>query len=191
LREPAAALAERQRLGRREGGFDLVGFVLVATFLGALEVALDRGLEDDWFGSNFIVAVTVVCAIAFVLMIPWESSRRNPMVDVRMLGTRQFGACFVVMLATGAIPYATTNGLPQLVQRDFGYTATWAGLVLSPGGLVTMLMMFVVGRLSSLADRTYQRLGDAIEKSEAKFDREAASKISRMSSDLSGGRIRS
>ena len=64
-----------------------------------------------------------------------------------MVATRQFGACFLVMLATGAILLATTQFLPQLVQQDFGYTATWAGLVLSPGGLVTMVMMFVVGRL--------------------------------------------
>ena len=83
--------------------------------------------------------------LAFVLMIPWEASRRNPMIDLRMVATRQFGACFVVMLATGAILLATTQFLPNLVQQDFGYTATWAGLVLSPGGLVTMAMMFVVG----------------------------------------------
>jgi DHA2 family multidrug resistance protein len=50
-----------------------------------------------------------------------------------MLATRQFGACFLVMLATAAILLATTQFLPQLVQQDFGYTATWAGLVLSPG----------------------------------------------------------
>lgn len=121
--------------------------MLVATFLGALEVMLDRGLDDDWFGSSFIVAVAIVCVLAFVLMIPWELSRRNPIIDIRMLATRQFGACFLVMLATGAILLGTTQFLPQLVQLDFGYTATWAGLVLSPGGLVTMVMMFVTGRL--------------------------------------------
>jgi MFS transporter, DHA2 family, multidrug resistance protein len=70
-------------------------------------------------------------------MIPWEMRRRNPAVDVRMLATRQFGASFLVMLATGAILLATTQFLPELVQQDFGYTATWAGLVLSPGGIVT------------------------------------------------------
>ena len=63
-------------------------------------------------------------------MIPWELSRRNPMIDVRMVATRQFGAWFMVMLATGAILLATTQFLPQLVQQNFGYTATWAGLVL-------------------------------------------------------------
>ena len=145
----------------RQEGFDLVGSMLVATFLGALEIMLDRGLDDDWFGSSFIVGTAVVCALAFVLMIPWEISRRNPMIDVRMVATRQFGACFVVMLATGAILLATTQFLPLLVQ-DFGYTATWAGLVLSPGGLVTMAMMFVVGALSSRVQPKYLIIAGAI-----------------------------
>jgi len=129
--------------------FDVIGFLLVSTFLGALELVLDRGLEDDWFGSGFIVAATAVCALALVAMIPWEASQREPMIDVRMLATRQFGACFVVMLATGAILYATSQFLPLLVQSDFGYTATWAGILLTPGGLVTMAMMFAVGNLTS------------------------------------------
>jgi DHA2 family multidrug resistance protein len=149
LRAPAAVRR------RRPGRFDVGGFVLVATFLGALELMLDRGLEDDWFGSSFIVGVAVVCALTFVLMIPWEISRRNPAIDLRMIATRQFGACFVVMLATGALLFGTTQFLPQLVQQDFAYTATWAGLVLSPGGLVTMVMMFIVGRLSAKVQPKY------------------------------------
>jgi DHA2 family multidrug resistance protein len=153
VRDPDTAV--RERIRARQEGFDLIGFVLVATFLGALEVMLDRGLDDDWFGSPFIVKVAVACGLAFVLMIPWEMSRRNPMIDIRMVATRQFGACFVVMLATGAILLATTNFLPQLTEEDFGYTATWAGLVLSPGGVVTMAMMFVVGWLSGRVQPKY------------------------------------
>jgi len=155
LRESAAAASERKRLQQQAGRFDLVGFALVATFLGTLELVLDRGLDDDWLGSRFIVATAAVCALAFVLMIPWELTRRNPMVDIRMLATRQFGACFLVMLATGAILLATTQSLPELVQQDFGYTATWAGLVLSPGGLVTMAMMFITGRLTGRIQPKY------------------------------------
>jgi DHA2 family multidrug resistance protein len=128
---------------------------LVATFLGALEIVLDRGQEDDWFGSSFIVTFAIICGLAFVTMIPWEITRRNPVVDIRMLGTRQFGSCFVVMLATGAILFSTTQFLPQLVQEGFGYTATWAGLILSPGGVVTMAMMFIVGRLSGVVQPRY------------------------------------
>jgi DHA2 family multidrug resistance protein len=152
--ESAAAIEERRR-ARKEGRFDIVGFALIATFLGALEIMLDRGQEDDWFGSSFIVWTAVVCALAFVLSIPWEATRRDPMIDVRMLATRQFGACFVVMLAIGAILYATTQFLPLLTQTEFGYTAFWAGLVLSPGGLVTMAMMFVVGGLSNRIQPKY------------------------------------
>jgi MFS transporter, DHA2 family, multidrug resistance protein len=70
---------------------------------GALEIVLDRALNDDWFTSSLIVEVVVVCGLAFVLMIPWEATRRNPTVDVRMVATRQFDACFLTMLATGAI----------------------------------------------------------------------------------------
>src|SRR5215468_5019295 len=95
-------------------------------------------------------------------MVPWEATRRNPLVDVRMLATRQFGSCFLVMLATGAILLATTQFLPQLVQQDFGYTATWAGLVLSPGGLVTMAMMFVVGRLAAKVQPKYLIIAGAL-----------------------------
>ena len=161
LQESPTARAEvrRQQQGVR---FDVVGFMLVATFLGALEVVLDRGLEDDWFASNFIVTFSVVCGLAFVLMIPWELSRSNPMIDLRMVATRQFGACFLVMLATGAILLATTQFLPQLVQQDFGYTATWAGLVLSPGGVVTMAMMFVVGRLAAKVQPKYLIIAGAV-----------------------------
>jgi DHA2 family multidrug resistance protein len=150
LREP-----KRRTSHQRGHGFDIVGFVLVATFLGALEVVLDRGLEDDWFASTFIVTFSVICALAFVLMIPWEMSHRSPMIDLRMVATRQFGACFLVMLATGAILLATTQFLPQLVQQNFGYTATWAGLLLSPGGVVTMVMMFVVGGLAPKVQPKY------------------------------------
>jgi MFS transporter, DHA2 family, multidrug resistance protein len=161
LHEPPEAAAER-RSARGSYGFDVIGFALVATFLGSLEVMLDRGLEDDWFGSTFITAVAVVCVLAFMLMIPWEIRHRQPAVDVRMLATRQFSASFLVMLATGAILMATTQFLPELVQQVFGYTATWAGLVLSPGGIVTMLMMFVVGSLSNKVQPKYLIAAGAI-----------------------------
>src|ERR1700744_3686003 len=158
LHEPNRSESQPQQRVR----FDLIGFLLVATFLGALEVMLDRGLEDDWFSSTFIVTFAVICALAFVAMIPWELTRQNPMIDLRMVASRQFGACFLVMLATGAILLATTQFLPQLVQQDFGYTATWAGLVLSPGGVVTMAMMIVVGRFASKVQPKYLIIAGAV-----------------------------
>lgn len=155
LRESPEAVAERKRIREKGLRFDTVGFLLIVTFLSTLELVLDRGQEDDWFSSSFITIVAIVCGLAFVLMIPWEATRRDPVVDIRILGTRQFGSCFIVMLATGAILYATTQFLPQLVQEGYGYTATWAGLVLSPGGLVAMATMFMVGRLSGRVQPKY------------------------------------
>ena len=159
---PESKTAPADSQSEQGNKFDVVGFALIATFLGALEVVLDRGLEDDWFASPFIITFSVVCALAFVLMIPWEMNHRNPAVDLRMVASRQFGASFLVMLATGAILLATTQFLPQLVQQDFGYTATWAGLMLSPGGLVTMVMMFVVGRLAAKIQPKYLIMAGAM-----------------------------
>lgn len=161
LHEPPPARAKSGQQ-HQDNRFDFIGFALVATFLGALEVVLDRGLEDDWFASPFIITFAVICGTAFVLMIPWEMTRRNPMIDLRMVASRQFGACFLVMLATGAILLATTQFLPLLVQQDFGYTATWAGLLLSPGGVVTMVMMFAVGRLAAKVQPKYLIVAGAL-----------------------------
>jgi DHA2 family multidrug resistance protein len=155
VQDPPAAVEERRRLRREGVRFDLVGFLLVATFLGSLEVVLDEGQRKDWFGSNLIVTFAAIMAVAFVAMIPWELNHRNPVVDLRLLGRRQFGSCFLVMMATGAILIATTQFLPQLLQDYFGYTATWAGLALSPGGVVTCLMMFVIGRVSGFVQPKY------------------------------------
>jgi MFS transporter, DHA2 family, multidrug resistance protein len=144
---------ERQKLWAKGPDFDLVGFVLVATFLGALEVVLDRGQIDDWFGSPFIVTFAAISATAVLLFIPWELNRERPLIDLHMLASRQFGTCFLVMLGTGALLIATTQALPQVLQDQYGYTATWAGLAISPGGAVTMVMMVVVGRLGFIQPR--------------------------------------
>lgn len=131
--------------GRRR--VDFIGFLLVAAALGCLEVVLDEGQRNDWFESSFITVFATISALAFLLFIPWELTRRDPIVDLRLLGRRQFCGCFVVMLCVGAILVATTQILPQMLQDQFAYTATLAGMALSPGGLVTMALMPVAGRL--------------------------------------------
>jgi len=153
---------ERERLWARGLNFDTVGFLLIATFLGGLEVVLDRGQIDDWFGSSFIVAFAAVSATALLLFIPWELNRPQPLIDIKMLTGRQFATCFVIMLVTGALLIATTQILPQLLQTEFGYTATLAGLAISPGGAMTMVMMVVVGRLGFVQPRYLITIGAAV-----------------------------
>jgi len=153
---------ERKRLWAKGFNFDIVGFLLIATFLGGLEVVLDRGQIDDWFGSGFIVTFAAISATALLLFIPWELNRPEPLIDIKMLTGRQFGACFLIMLATGALLIATTQILPQLLQEEYGYTATLAGLAISPGGAVTMVMMVVVGGLGKVQPRYLIAAGAAI-----------------------------
>ncbi len=82
-------------------------------------------------------------------------SRKHPIVDLRLIGRRQFGTCFCVMLLVGAILISTTQLIPQLLQTEFGYTATLAGMALSPGGAVVMIVMPLAGWLTDKVQPKY------------------------------------
>jgi len=155
VKEPSGAEEEREALLRNGLRVDYLGFILVAVGLGSLEFVLDEGQRNDWFGSNMILGFALLSAFCLLALIPWELTREDPIVDISLLGRRQFGACFLVMLGTGAVLIATTQMLPQLLQTELNYTATLAGLVLSPGGIVTMIMMPIVGRLVSIVQPKY------------------------------------
>jgi len=147
VKEPSGAEMARQKLLSKGLRVDYVGFALVAIGLGSLEFVLDEGQRNDWFGSNVIVAFACAAAFCLVALVVWELIVEDPIIDIRLLGQRQFGGCFLAMLGTGAIVIATTQVLPQLLQTELSYTAFLAGLVLSPGGLVTMAMMPITGKL--------------------------------------------
>lgn len=155
VKEPSSAEEERAELLSKGLRVDYVGFVLIAVGLGALEFVLDEGQRNDWFGSNMILSFALLAAFCLLALIPWELSRDDPIVDIRLLGTRQFGACAVVMLGTFAVLISTTQLLPQLLQTEVGYTAMLAGLALSPGGIATMMLMPVAGRLVSVVQPKY------------------------------------
>jgi DHA2 family multidrug resistance protein len=155
VKEPSGAEEEREKLLSKGLRIDYVGFLLVAIGLGSLEYVLDEGQRSDWFGSNMIVFFAVLSAVSLLALIPWELTREDPIVDLRLLGRRQFAACFLVMLATGAVLISTTQLLPQLLQSDLNYTAMLAGLALSPGGIATLVLMPVVGRLVSSVQPKY------------------------------------
>lgn len=155
VKEPSGAEEERAELLSKGLRVDFIGFILIAVGLGALEFVLDEGQRNDWFGSNMILSLALLAAFCLLALIPWELSRDDPIVDIRLLGTRQFGACALVMLGTFAVLISTTQLLPQLLQTEVGYTAMLAGLALSPGGVATMMLMPVAGRLVSVVQPKY------------------------------------
>ncbi len=155
LVEPEALERERRERLRHGLRVDWLGFVMVALFLGCLEIVLDKGQRDDWFASNFILGFTLVSLVSFLVFVPWEMSRRDPVVDVRLLFHRQFGTAFAVMLAVGAILFGSTQILPQLMQTGFGYTAYLSGLALMPGGIAMLVMMPLAGQVTNWVQPKY------------------------------------
>jgi DHA2 family multidrug resistance protein len=136
----------------RTGPIDFVGLGLIATGLGSLEVVLDKGQEDNWFASPFITGFAITAAVTLVSFVLWERRQRTPVVDVRMFKDRNFASATLMMLILGISLYGSTVLLPQYVQLVMGYSAMQAGMLLSPGGFVIMLLMPVVGVLTPKVD---------------------------------------
>ncbi len=147
LVEPPAETRNRKKLLAKGVRVDYVGFGLVALGLGCLQVVLDKGQREDWFGSNFIIGFSIVSGVCLVAMVIWELTRKDPIVDLPLLKNRGFFAANIVMFAMGFILFSTTQLLPQMVQELLGYTATYAGLVITPGGFAVMMVMPMIGLL--------------------------------------------
>ena len=133
-----------------------MGFGLVALGLGCLQVVLDKGQEDDWFGSNFICVFTAMSVVGITAAIVWETMvAHTPVVDLRLLAKPSFLFCNILMLCVGFVLNSTTVLLPQFVQQILGYNATSAGMILMGGGFVLMLMMPIVGNLLRVVQPKY------------------------------------
>jgi len=129
------------------------GFAFTAISLGALQIVLDRGQEDDWFGSQLITTLIILSALGFVLLTWWELRQERPMVDVRLLLQREFLIAFTTMgVGIGVLIFGSSFLIPAYTQGLMGYTAFKAGLALAPGGLVTVILMPIIGRLVSRVD---------------------------------------
>jgi MFS transporter, DHA2 family, multidrug resistance protein len=148
---PQEIAARRARAGKGLN-LDYIGFALLVVGMCALQVVLDKGQEDDWFASSLITDLSVTAVVALVAFVIWELRRAEPIVDLHLLRDRAFASGNVLMFMLGFALMGTTVLLPLFVQTLLGYTAEQAGLVLSPGGFATMVMMPIVGMLSGRID---------------------------------------
>ena len=126
---------------------DYAGLGLLVLGLGALEVTLDEGQRLDWFGSQFIQVSAILAFVCLVGLVVWELRSSAPIIDFRVLKERNFTIATTTMLLLGFVLYGSTALLPLLLQTLLGYSATQSGLVLSPGGLVILAAMPLVGFL--------------------------------------------
>jgi DHA2 family multidrug resistance protein len=110
---------------------------------------LDEGQRNDWFSSHGIVAAAVIAAIGLIGVVAWELRQKEPVVDFHLLRDRTFAISTATMFILGFVLYGSTMVLPLFLQTLLGYTAMQSGLALSPGGLMIMVMMPIVGILLS------------------------------------------
>src|SRR5882757_787795 len=143
------------RLKKQLSGFDFVGFSLLTVGVGALQIALDKGQEDDWFGSHFITTLVVVAAVGLVSLIIWEWFQKEPIVDVRLFKNPNVAASNLMFLMLGMALFSSTVLMPQLLQTLMGYTAQKAGMVLSAGALVVLVVLPMVGKLTTRFQARY------------------------------------
>jgi MFS transporter, DHA2 family, multidrug resistance protein len=132
---------------------DWMGMGLLTLGLGSLEFVLDKGQEDDWFGSSriqFLIVLAVICLVAVVIR---ELVIKNPVVNLKLYRDRNFSLANVLIFCLGFVLAGSTVLLPQFLQTLLGYSATRAGMVLSPAGVVLIFAMpmagFLLGRVGA------------------------------------------
>ena len=132
------------------GRLDTIGFGFLTLWLASMQFALDRGQEDDWLGSTPIAISMGVSAVSFIAFVIRQLTTPEPLVNLRVFANRNFavGTCLVALL--GGLLYGTTAVIPLFLQDLLGYTATNAGLALSPRGVAAFISALIVGRLMGI-----------------------------------------
>ena len=128
---------------------DYMGFALLALGVGALQIMLDRGQEDDWFGSRLIIALAIVAGICLTAFVVHEWFHKDPIVEVRLFKHLNFAVSNLLMFMMGVTLFAAVVMMPRFLQLLMGYTAENAGLVLSAGAFLVVLELPLIGRLTT------------------------------------------
>jgi MFS transporter, DHA2 family, multidrug resistance protein len=136
----------------KSGRIDAIGFGLLAIWIATLQIVLDKGQEDDWFGATWIRWFVVISAIAFIAFIIHELRTKEPLVNLRVFSNRNFAVGSGMILIVGVTLYGSIVMLPLFLQTLMGYPALQSGLTVSPRGVGAILAMPVVGILIGKLD---------------------------------------
>jgi DHA2 family multidrug resistance protein len=128
---------------------DYIGLAFLVLGIASLQVVMDKGQEDDWFGSSFILTLSVVAAVCLISLVVWEWFHRDPIMDLQLFKNFNFAMANLMMFTLGVVYFSSLVLIPQLLQTLMGYTAELAGLVLSASGVVLLVGMPIVGQLTT------------------------------------------
>jgi MFS transporter, DHA2 family, multidrug resistance protein len=148
----AVALLRRAESQTERMRVDVVGLGLLVAAVGALQIMLDLGRERDWFGSPFIVTLAIIAAVGFAFLIAWELFEREPIVDLKVFRHSGFTFSVLALVFTYGVFFATLVIIPQWLQSQLGYTATWAGYAMAWNGVAAVFMAPVAAILSQKVD---------------------------------------
>lgn len=139
---------------RRKATFsiDYLGFALIALSMGALQIMLDKGQQEDWLHSELIQGLLLITVLSLIALVWRELRHDHPIVNLRLLANPNFAVANLMMVGIGIVMLGSTLLLPQLMQTLMGYSALSAGLVMSPAALITIVMMPIVGRMTNSFD---------------------------------------
>jgi MFS transporter, DHA2 family, multidrug resistance protein len=138
-----------QKLKKAGVKLDYVGIALLTVGVGALQILLDKGQEDDWFGSRFITTLIIVSAVCLISLVVWEWFAKTPIIDVHMFKSFNFASASLMMFMLGILLFSSLVLMPQFLQTLLGYTSELAGLALSAGGVVLLIEMPIMGQLTT------------------------------------------
>ena len=131
---------------------DTVGLGLLIVWVGAMQVMLDNGKDADWFASTQIVVLAIVTVIGFVSWLIWELTEKHPIVDLSLFKNRNFALGTLAFCLGYAVFFGNNLLMPLWLQTQIGYTATWAGLVAAPTGVIAVLLTPLSAKLMQKSD---------------------------------------
>jgi DHA2 family multidrug resistance protein len=140
---------------KKARGVDYIGLSLITLGLGCLQVMLDRGEDDDWFSSGFIQIMGILAVGGIIGAIVWLLIAKKPIINLKIFADRNFAGACIMVSAVGALLYASSVIIPQFAQQVIGYNATWAGFILSPGGLAVIVLIPFVAALLKVVQTRY------------------------------------
>jgi MFS transporter, DHA2 family, multidrug resistance protein len=146
------SLLKHRESETRRTPIDGFGLALLVIGVGALQIMLDKGRELDWFGSNEIVVLATVTVVALSFFVAWELTEQHPVVDLTLFKRRNFTTGTLAIALAYGLFFGMVVVMPLWLQQYMGYTATWAGLVTAPIGILALLMSPVVGRILPRTD---------------------------------------
>ena len=137
---------------RKSGGVDYWGIGLLALGIATLQIVLDKGQEKDWFGTNWITALTVLSAVVIIGFIIYELRAKDPVVNLRVFKNRTYATGVFLMAVLGVGLYGSLVLIPLVLQTVLGYPPLQAGIAMSPRGLGSFIAMPVIGMILAKVD---------------------------------------